>query len=67
MENPYGSCSKCGADLAPVYFTEEEYRIEPITHIQYKTGRSRRAVDYLLCDCCGNTEAVDDSFDGLWV
>lgn len=60
----YGNCSKCSAPLEPVWFTEEEYKVE--NGIMYKTGRKRRAVDYLECPYCLHIETVDDSFDGPW-
>ena len=60
----YGNCSKCGASLEPVWFTEEEYKVE--NGHMYKTGRKRSAVSHLECPYCLNIEAVDDSFDGPW-
>ena len=61
----YGNCSKCGASLKPVFFTEEEYKTTQDGHM-YKTGRKRSAVDYLECPYCLHIEVVDDSFDGPW-
>lgn len=60
----YGMCSECGTPLEPVWFTEEEYKT--INGCMYKTGRKRRAVDYLICSCCLRKVCVDDSFDGNW-
>ena len=64
----YGTCARCGGDLSPVFFTEEEEILEGSPGARYlsKTGRIRRAVDYLVCDYCGHKEAVDDTFDGPW-
>lgn len=55
----FGEC-KCGGNLQPVYFTEEE-RKKGI-----KTGRKRRAVSHLVCENCLRNECIDDSFDGNW-
>lgn len=60
----YGECSNCGAELEAVWFTEEEYKT--IQGTMCKTGRKRRAVDYLICPICMQKECVDDSFDGPW-
>ncbi len=64
-ESVYGDCPECGYPLTPVWFTEEEYKTTPFGS-QYKTGRKRRAVDYLFCDVCWKKHCVDDSFDGAW-
>ena len=62
----FGTCSHCGNNLYPVWFIEEETVIDHRFHSIVKTGRKRRAVDYLECLCCGNKECVDDSFDEPW-
>lgn len=64
MNNKYGICPGCKTELIPIWFMEEEFRIE--SGIMYKTGRKRRAVDYLECPSCLKKECVDDSFDGNW-
>jgi len=61
----FGTCPHCGYALEPVYFTEEEYQTTSFG-VRYKTGRTRRAVDYLVCEVCGKKQCVDDSFDGPW-
>lgn len=60
----YGYCDECDVILEPVWFIEEEY----ITSggIMCRTGRKRRAVDYLICPCCLKKQCVDESFDGAW-
>lgn len=58
----YGQCEQCGADLKPIWFTEEEYQI--IGGISIKTGRKRRACSHLVCPDCLKNYCVDDSFDG---
>lgn len=63
-DHKYGYCSKCGYPLMPVLFIEKEY--DNRYGFPYETGRKRFAVDYLLCENCGNRECVDDSFDGKW-
>lgn len=60
----YGECCKCGTSLEPIWFIEEENKVE--YGCMYKTGRKRRAVDYLICPYCLHKECVDDSFDGDW-
>lgn len=60
----FGECSSCGAPLEAVWFTEYEYKTFD-GHI-YKTGRKRRAVDYLVCTDCYRHVCIDDSFDGPW-
>lgn len=62
--NVYGLCPECDIELEPVWFIEEEYKTE--CGIMYKTGRKRRAVDYLICPCCLQKQCVDDSYDGVW-
>ena len=57
----YGKCSRCGTELEPVWFTENEY-----TKNMVKTGRTRLAVSHLTCKKCLNNECVDDSFDRPW-
>lgn len=64
-DSVYGNCPECGYPLEAVWFTEEEYKVTSFGS-QYKTGRKRRAVDYLICDICGKKQCVDDSFDGAW-
>lgn len=61
----FGDCPNCGSPLNAVWFTEEEYKITDFGAM-YRTGRKRRAVDYLLCEYCGKKQCVDDSFDGPW-
>ena len=63
-ENRFGECFECGAPLKAEWFIEEEYSTE--YGIQHRTGRKRRAVDYLYCPCCGKKFCVDDSFDMPW-
>lgn len=60
----YGVCSKCGANLEPVFFTEEETKTA--NGIMYKTGRIRHAVSHLECPNCLTKACVDDTFDGPW-
>ena len=60
----YGKCSRCGSDLKPIWFTEEETKFA--YGYMYKTGRKRMAVSHLECPDCFNVECVDDSFDGNW-
>lgn len=64
MKNTYGTCLRCGCDLQPVWFIDEECKIT--NGYMYKTGRKRRAVDYLECPYCFKKECVDDSFDEEW-
>ena len=61
MCNKYGYCPICGEPLQPSWFIEEE-----INQSGWKTGRKRRALNYLYCDNCDHKETVDDSFDGPW-
>lgn len=60
----YGECCECGTSLEPIWFIEEEHKVE--YGCMYKTGRKRRAVAYLICPYCLHKECVDDSFDGDW-
>lgn len=64
MKNIYGYCSRCDAELVPVWFIEDEYKTEH--GITCKTGRKRRAVSHLECPKCFKREVVDDSFDEAW-
>lgn len=64
MKDINGVCSVCNGNLVPIWFIKEEYRYS--NGIRYKTGRKKRAVDYLCCQNCFHTETVDDSFDENW-
>lgn len=66
--NIYGKCPQCEHNLFPVWFIEEEIKEVKWGNIttNIKTGRKRRAADYLLCNNCGRKVVVDDSFDGEW-
>lgn len=55
-------CDRCHSTfITKVRFLEEE-RIKG-----RKTGRVRDAVSHLLCEECGRSFAVDDTFDGPWM
>lgn len=60
MNDKYGIC-ECGTPLSPVWFIEEERD----KHF-HKTGRKRKACSHLICEDCGKTYPVDDTFDGMW-
>lgn len=60
----FGTCDRCGGDLHPIWFVEEETKVEHGT--MCKTGRKRTAVSHLTCNNCLKNFAVDDSFDGPW-
>lgn len=64
MANVFGCCPECGYPLEAVWFTEEEYKV--ICGTMCKTGRKRKAVDYLFCEVCEKKQCVDDTFDGAW-
>lgn len=63
MKSIYGKCS-CGHELEPVYFEEEEYVVN--SGRMTKTGRVRKAVSHLICESCGKSHCVDDTFDRSW-
>lgn len=61
-----GFCERCGTELEPVYFREEESYIDEYGHLM-RTGRTRRAVDYLVCPNCLKRYIVDGDFgNGEW-
>ena len=60
----YGNCSKCNSNLEPVWFEEEETKVESGRMI--KTGKVRHACSHLVCPNCLLSICVDDSFDGPW-
>jgi predicted nucleic-acid-binding Zn-ribbon protein len=60
----YGECPRCGSELHPIWFTEDEYKTTG--EWQYKTGRKRTSCSHLECPDCGQKECVDDTFDGNW-
>lgn len=64
MEVPYIECSRCGARMLPVWFEEEEEKVE--NGYRYKTKRKRKALSHLECPLCYKKECVDDSFDQPW-
>ena len=57
----YGTCPKCGFELSTEEFIDKEYDFHG-----YPTGRVRKDVSVLICECCGNRESVDDTFAGPW-
>ena len=61
MDSKYGTCECCGGRLYPIWFEETEY-----DRYNTPTGRTRRAVDCLVCEDCMKEYCVDDSFDGPW-
>ncbi len=63
-ENKYGYCTRCGAELRPIWFTDEEYKME--NGRKWKTGRTRTACSHLECTVCFKNYAVDDTFDSPW-
>ena len=50
--------------MIPIYFVEEEERIE--NGRKHKTGRKRRNISHFECQICGHKEACDDSFAEDW-
>ncbi len=64
LEKVYGTCCNCGSVLEPIFFIEEEYKVEYGAMI--KTGRKKKACSHLECPNCGKKECVDDTFDGPW-
>lgn len=61
----YGVCEDCSSPLEPVWFKEEEIKVEH--GLMYSTGIYRRAVDYLVCPLCLKHFCVDDTYDGPWI
>ena len=60
------TCCKCGEEMSPIMFKDEEYRVEHGT--TYKTGRYRAVCSHLQCEYCGHTECVDGDFmAGPWI
>lgn len=67
MITPNIKCSKCGSDMLPIWFVEEEEKVvNGHNGYRYKTGRKRKAVSHLECPCCFNKECVDGSLDEPW-
>ena len=63
--SPYEiSCPNCGKLMIPIWFEEDEIKIE--YGYSYRTGRTRTACSHLECPYCGQRECVDDSFDKPW-
>lgn len=60
----YGSCTRCGNALIPIWFEEREIKITKGALIE--TGRKRTACSHLECPVCSRKESVDDTFDGRW-
>lgn len=54
-------CNNCGHFMTQV-LCEEKERIINGTHIKY-TGRTRTVCSHLLCENCGNTQIVDETYD----
>lgn len=64
MESKYGVCSRCGTHLVPIWFNEEETKVQDGR--MWYTGRTRKACSHLECPNCFKKECVDDSFDRPW-
>lgn len=64
MSTLYGQCKECGYSLTPIWFVDEEVKVE--NGRMWYTGGTRTACDYLICENCGSKYCVDDSFDGPW-
>ena len=62
----YGSCPRCGSGFRPVRFEEKEEVFDPVTHGLVETGRTRWAIDYLICPWCGEKQCVDGDCGVLW-
>ena len=58
MTVPSISCPSCGFTMQPVWYREKELDAHGIP-----TGRTYKACSCLLCEACGHSETVDDSFD----
>lgn len=56
----YGKC-KCGKPLVPIWYKEKERDCHGVL-----TGRERTACSHLLCEYCGKSYTVDDTFDSEW-
>lgn len=66
MKEECGICENCKVKLEPVYFRERESYIDSYGHLVW-TGRSRRAIDYLVCPVCLKRYIVDGEFgNGSW-
>ena len=64
--NEFGTCRECGDPLSPSWIVEDEWLSDNNKNC-YKTGRTRRNINYLRCERCGHKELVDDdSFAGEW-
>lgn len=63
-KNKCGNCPNCGELLYPVWFIEKEWDYNQ--GFAHETGRVRKNVNYLLCEFCGHSESVDDSFAEPW-
>lgn len=50
----------CGQEMIPICFEDKEFKDG------HFTGRVRIAIDYLLCEICGERLTTDGSLDGEW-
>ena len=58
---------ECGNEVffEKVWFIEEETKVND--GLMVRTGRWRKACDYIVCLQCGSNICVDDTFDGPWL
>lgn len=57
----YGNCPMCGSEFYAPKYT----KVKEVDDRGIPTGRVIAICDYLLCDDCGHTDCVDDSFDKI--
>lgn len=68
MINKFGNCPHCDTPLEAEWFKEYEWKTSWVGGYctQYKTGRWRYNINYLVCPNCLKKQVMDDTYAGEW-
>ena len=58
----HGICNSCLVELEPIWYTEEQEKLDLDFKSYVKTGKTRIAISHLICPCCLKNVAVDGEY-----